>query len=159
MNSATPYHRYQQVQIEGADEGALVLMLYDGALRFLEKGHKAMVEKDYHKAYMEIIRVERILNELMSCLNLEAGEIAHNLMKLYEFMEWRLILSNKDKDPNGLIEVSKLLGSLRDAWVEAARTEREKRAEKAITEKGSTQQSVQHIEEGETQTPVLNLSS
>ncbi len=155
--SATPYHRYQQVQIEGADEGALVLMLYDGALRFLEKGHQAMLKKDYHKAYMEIIRVERILNELMSCLNLEAGEIAHNLMRLYEFMEWRLILANKDKDPQGLVEVSKLLGSLRDAWVEAARIEREKKAEKG-KDKAATQR-VTRVEDEEGRTPSLNLSS
>jgi len=158
MMSATPYHRYQQVQIEGADEGALVLMLYDGALRFLEKGHQAMKEKDYHKAYMEIIRVERILNELMSCLNLEAGEIAHNLMKLYEFMEWRLILANRDKDPQGLVEVSKLLGSLRDAWVEAARIEREKKAKKSAEEKGSTK-AVPRVEDEEGRRPSLNLSS
>jgi flagellar protein FliS len=158
MMSATPYHRYQQVQVEGADEGALVLMLYDGALRFLEKGHKAMVEKDYHKAYMEIIRVERILNELMSCLNLEAGEIAHNLMRLYEFMEWRLILANKDKDPNGVLEVSKLLGSLRDAWVEAARIEREKKAKGSKSEK-STPQPVSRLEEEEGRVSSLNLSS
>ncbi len=157
MMSATPYHRYQQVQIEGADEGALVLMLYDGALRFLEKGHKAMVNKDYHKAYMEIIRVERILNELMSCLNLEAGEIAHNLMRLYEFMEWRLILANKEKDPQGLLEVSKLLGSLRDAWVEAARIEREKKAKKGGKEERTTQP-VPAVEEEEGRIS-LNLSS
>lgn len=155
--SATPYHRYQQVQIEGADEGALVLMLYDGALRFLEKGHQAMVNKDYHKAYMEIIRVERILNELMSCLNLEVGEIAQNLMKLYEFMEWRLILSNKDKDPQGLLEVSRLLGSLKDAWIEAARIEREKKEPKTREENAA--RSIPGLEEEEGTVSSLNLSS
>ena len=62
------------------------------------------------------VLAENILYELMSTLNMDAGEIADNLMRLYDFMIWQLIEANRDKDKNKVESVIELLLPLCDAW-------------------------------------------
>jgi flagellar protein FliS len=121
MVTANPYQQYQEAQIETASQGRLILMLYDGALRFITQAHQAMVEKRFQESHKSILRAEEIVTELMACLKLDAGDIAKNLFRLYEYYNWRLIQANIKRDPGMLLEVQGHLRSLREAWVEAAR--------------------------------------
>lgn len=116
---ANPYQSYQAAQMETASPGKLLLMLYDGALRFLTQAQQAMEQKNWQDAHNFILRAEDIITELMSTLKLDMGPIPQNLYRLYEYMNWRLLQANIKRNPEGLIEVQERLRELREAWVEA----------------------------------------
>ena len=114
----TAYNSYQKQEIEGASKGKIVLLLIEGTIKFLRKAAKAIDEANIQESHNNIIRAENIIYELMSTLNMEAGEIAQNLMRLYDFMIWHLIEANKDKDKTKVEAVINLLTPLKDAWKE-----------------------------------------
>lgn len=116
---ANPYQQYQESQLETASQGKLLLMLYDGAIRFLTQAQQAMEQKKWQEAHQYILRAEDIVTELMACLKMDAGEVAHNLYRLYEYFNWRLIQANIKRSPEMLVEVQTRLRELREAWVEA----------------------------------------
>jgi len=130
---------YQQVQktylkneIEGATKGKLVLLLYDGAIKFINMAIKSIEDKNIVDAHENIIKAENIFYELLSTLNMEAGEIAENLFKLYDFCIWQLIEANKSKDSEKLTPVLGITKTLRDAWKEVVTKEEQ---EKQSTQK------------------------
>lgn len=116
---ANPYQQYQEAQLETASQGKLLIMLYDGAIRFLTQAHQALTEKRFQEAHQYILRAEDIITELMASLRLEVGDIAQNLYRLYEYYNWRLIQANIKRDPGMVLEVQARLRELREAWVEA----------------------------------------
>lgn len=120
------YQNYHKQEVEGASKGKIVLLLIEGAIRFLRRAAKGIEEKNIQEAHNNIIKAENIIYELMSTLNMEAGEIAENLMRLYDFIIWQLVEANKDKDKDKLESAINLLSPLRDAW-------------KEITDKGPVQ--------------------
>ena len=85
-----PYTQYQRTQIETADQGKLLLMLYEGALRFLGRARKALQDEDPEASNNNLVRVQDIVAELMASLDLEAGEVAASLFRLYEYMHYLL---------------------------------------------------------------------
>ena len=118
INQANPYKRYQQTRVETAGPLQLVIMLYDGAIRFVHQAQQAILDKKPMLANEYLQRAQDIVNELMITLNPEAGEIAANLRSLYEFMIYRLVQANLRKDPEMLEDVAGLLSTLRSAWAE-----------------------------------------
>ncbi|MGI9862412.1 flagellar export chaperone FliS [Moorella naiadis] len=116
-----PYQAYQENQVQTLSQEKLVLMLYDGALRFCRQGLAAVEEKDYAAVSKNLGRAEDILSELMVTLNREVGDIAENLFKLYEFMYRHLVQANVKKSANMINEVIDLLRQLRDTWEEATK--------------------------------------
>lgn len=118
MNTAAMYQSYQRTAIETASPEQLVLMLYDGALRFLNQAKVAIREDKLEETHKMITRSQNILNELLSSLNYEkGGDIARNLGSLYTYMHSRLIDANLRKDAALVQEVQDLLTPIRDAWV------------------------------------------
>lgn len=117
---SSAYQNYHKQEIEGASKGKIVLLLIEGTIKFLRKASKGVDEKNIQEAHNNIIRAENIIYELMSTLNMDAGEISENLMKLYDFMIWQLIEANKDKDKSKIESVINLMIPLRDAWKEIA---------------------------------------
>lgn len=115
------YQQYQEANLETASQGKLLLMLYDGAIRFLTQAVQAMEAKKYQDSHNFILKAEDIITELMSCLKLEVGPIATNLFRLYEYMNWRLVQGNIKRDPAMIVEVQKYLRDLREAWAEAVK--------------------------------------
>ena len=84
---ANPYRQYQKVQVETAGRGSLLLMLYEGALRFLRRARKSLEEGDLQGAHNNPWRGEDIISELIASLDLgKGGEVAPALYSLYEFM-------------------------------------------------------------------------
>ena len=117
---ANPYQQYQESTLETASQGKLLLMLYDGAIRFLTQAHQALEAKNFQDSHNFILRAEDVITELMACLKMDVGgEIAFNLYRLYEYMNWRLVQSNIKRDASGVLEVQARLKELREAWVEA----------------------------------------
>jgi flagellar secretion chaperone FliS len=115
---------YQAQSVLTASPGQLVLMLYDGALRFLGHAHDALVAPEDSPRRIEIIntnliKTQNILAELQASLNLEAGgEHAANLSRLYDYYMRRLLEANMKKKVEPVIEVENLVRQLRDGWAE-----------------------------------------
>ena len=118
-----PWKSYKQVATQTASPGQLTLMLYDGAIRFLEQARLGFAKVDpvefNQTINNNIQRAQAIINELNYALNMEkGGEIAQVLRRLYMYFDRRLLDSNIRKDPAGIEEVIARLTTLRQAWVD-----------------------------------------
>lgn len=118
INATNPYQMYQQTRVETANPLQLVVMLYDGALRFSHQAKKAMEEKDIQKTNYYLLRTQDIVNELLVSLDPEAGEISQNLERLYEYINYSLLQANLNKDIVMLDNAISVLTTLRSAWME-----------------------------------------
>jgi flagellar secretion chaperone FliS len=94
----------------------LVVMLYDGARRFLHQAAVAMGDKQIELAHRKLRRAEMIISHLRDTLDMEQGEIASRLHAIYVFCQRHLNQARIDRDPAKIEQVSSLLGELRDAW-------------------------------------------
>lgn len=111
---------YRKTQIDTASPEGLILMLYDGALRFMAQAEEAFQEKNNEKISNQLLRVQAIFTELLTALNKEqGGEIAINLERLYLFFLDKLSESNIKKDPEALRQIRPLIEDLRNSWAEA----------------------------------------
>jgi flagellar protein FliS len=124
---------YQSVAVATASPGKLILMLFDGALRFLraaEDGFKVKGVRERQEAvHNNLLKAQNIIAELQRCLNLrEGGDFAINLFRLYDFMNTRLIEANVRKEPENIRVVLRLLGEVRDAWEQMLREQSASRA-------------------------------
>lgn len=121
MAMNNPYQQYQQNSIMTAPPEELILMLYNGAIKFLKQSKIYLEEKQFDKAHNNIIRSEDIIRELMCSLDMQY-EISGNLFQLYDFMYNWLVQANINKtNPDGVAKVNDVIGmleDLRDTWVE-----------------------------------------
>ena len=121
MNTNDSVQAYREIQIKTANQIRLIVMLYDGAIRHLNRsldlfaeGHRRFDELNTH-----IISAQDILSELMASLDFDrGGAVARNLFSLYAFMNRRLLEANLKKEPGPIAEVKKQLCELREAWDE-----------------------------------------
>ncbi len=122
MAAKKSHEAYKDTEIQTAGQGKLIVMLYDGAIRFLNIAMANMTPRKYDVVNANIIRAQDIVTELMLSLNMEqGGEIAQNLFNIYAYMKKRLLEGNVQKDSEVLKEVVGLLEQLRDAWDQASR--------------------------------------
>ncbi|MHB1126193.1 MAG: flagellar export chaperone FliS [Bacillota bacterium] len=136
MSTADVYRTYMQNQVQTLPPEKLVLMLYDGALKFINQGKQACEVRDIEKTNYYLGRAQAILAELMGNLVKEAGEIAEHLFALYDYMYRRLVESNINKDPQPIDEVYDLLHDLRNTWAELIRMNLAKPLETSVQRKG-----------------------
>lgn len=112
---------YKQQSILTAPPGRLVVMLYDGCLRFLFQAAYAMREGDRRVAQDRLRRAEAIIDELTVTLDHErGGDVAGRLQSIYAFSRKHLIEAALEQEPGKIERVSELLGELREAWAEIA---------------------------------------
>lgn len=126
MTIANPYSKqaniYRQNQIETATPEEILIMLYEGAIRFLVVAKKGVAENDMQKCHENVLRSQHIIREFMDSLDMEiGGEMALNLYRLYEYLHYRLIQFNIKKDVAMADEVLDHLRSLKTTWEEAIR--------------------------------------
>lgn len=111
------FEAYQDASITTQSKGNLIVMLYDGAVKFLKLAVKEIDEKDPEAKGKYIVKAQNIINELNTVLDLDAGgEIAANLRRLYLFMNQRLSEANLKQDPQKIKEVITLLEELNQSW-------------------------------------------
>ncbi len=109
--------RYRENAITTQSPGHLVVMLVEGAIRFLKKAIDELEAGDLGEKGDCIIRAMEILVELDLDLDMEAGgQIAQNLRSLYDFMRRHLALANIKKDPEMIREVISMLEDLNAGW-------------------------------------------
>lgn len=119
-----PYNQYKETQITTANQGKLIVMLYDGAIKFLNIAVENMQPKTYDIVNSNIIKTQDIITELMLSLNMkEGGEISKSLFSLYMFFKKQLLEANIKKDPEIIKGVVKMLRELREAWDKISSTE------------------------------------
>jgi flagellar protein FliS len=114
-----PYARpqaYREASVMTASPEQLVVMLYDGAGRFLKQAGGSMVEGAWLQAGEKLSRAEAIIDELLATLDMNAGEIAERLQAIYVFCKTRLIEARIERDPVRVEQVAGLLAELRGAW-------------------------------------------
>ncbi len=111
------YQKYQEMQVNTADNKQLLLMLIQGAIKFLKQAQKSIQEENTEGAHNYIVRVQEIVIELMGSLDMEqGGEIASKLFALYEYMHYQLVIANRDKDPELLQEIEEMFREFLDTW-------------------------------------------
>ena len=121
MHAANPWKSYRQISTLTAPPGQIILMLYDGAIRTLERALPGFSHDDPAEANMmvhnNLQRAQEIIRELNYALNMDqGGECALTLRRLYDYFDRRLWESNVRKHRDGVDEVIRHLTVLRDAW-------------------------------------------
>jgi flagellar protein FliS len=117
---ATAQQAYRDSAILTAPPERLVVMLYDGANRFLIQGATAMRAGDLTQTNDRLRRAEAIVAELRATLDMSAGDVAVNLDSIYSFCQRLLLEARLKRDPTKIEHVAKLLRELRDAWDQVA---------------------------------------
>ncbi len=123
MSAYTASHSvaYKQQSILTATPGQLVVMLYDGCVRFLHQAAYAMREGNVGESNARLQRAEAIIDELRATLDMEkGGVVASRLQGIYVFCSRHLIEAQMNRDPEMIGKVSDLLSELRDAWAQIA---------------------------------------
>lgn len=116
--------QYSQVQIRTANKGKLIVMLYQGAIRFMRKALLRLEKKDMEGKGHNLIKAQDIVLELLYALDQDmlakGNELALNLQRLYLYAYRRLVYANTHADPGPIEEVIGLMSNLLEAWQEVA---------------------------------------
>lgn len=131
MNVADSANVYKMQQAMTAAPEDLTLMLYNGAIRFVSESIKALEINDIARSNNANLKAQNIVREFMCTLDMQY-EIAKQLYSLYDYIEYRLIQGNVQKDKTQLEEARGMLAELRDTWAEAAKKARAERAMPAV---------------------------
>ena len=108
---------YQDSAVTTQSKGRLIVLLYDGAIKFMKLAIKELEANNYEAKGRYINKARDIINELNAVLDMNAGgEISSNLRKLYGFMNSRLSEANIKNDPKMIREVIELMEELNQSW-------------------------------------------
>ncbi len=120
MNPYAQQKQYSQNSIEMASQEQILIMLYDGAIRFIRQAITASEAHDITEKLGRISKVFAIIVEFSNTLNHDVGgQIAADLDGLYQFMLRELGKARKEKGEESLRVVEGLLVDLRKTWGEA----------------------------------------
>ncbi|HVV58517.1 MAG TPA: flagellar export chaperone FliS [Gaiellaceae bacterium] len=111
---------YAESSVMTASREQLVVMLYDGAIRFLRQSAEAMRVGSRERSRNRMRRAEMIIDELNMTLDMSHGEIPARLRSIYLFCKRQLIQANIESDPSKIDGVVGLLAELREAWDQIA---------------------------------------
>ncbi len=113
-------NQYQQNQVSTASPEQILLMLYDGAIRFTRRAISGLEENNPEMKMSGVSKAMAIIAEFSNSLNHEVGgQIAEDLDALYDFMMRELTSGNIKNDVEKLKNVETLLIDLRQTWGEA----------------------------------------
>lgn len=111
---------YRASAVLTASHGQLIVMLYDGARRFLYQAGVAMADGDIPAAHNKLARAENIIQHLRDTLDADQGQIPERLNAIYTFWLEHLRRGRLQQDPTKLEEVSRMVGQLRESWATVA---------------------------------------
>jgi flagellar protein FliS len=119
---------YRETRIKTASQGQLIIMLYDEAVKQLDRGLELLnlnVKGKRDPGKIEtinkaVLKAQEIITELMASLDFDqGGEIAKNLFSLYSWFNQELLEANVKQDPRRITIVRNMVNELRGAWNEA----------------------------------------
>lgn len=112
-------HEYQKSAVQGASPLQLIVLMYDGALRFMEAGRHAMVKRDLERQNTNLQKAQRVVLELMACLDMtQGGDVSKNLFALYSYVVDELVKANIEDDLAAADRAIKVMSDLRESWSE-----------------------------------------
>lgn len=117
--NASPYTQYQQASVQTASPERLLIMLFEGAIKFLNMAKTGIQSRDVVLVNQNLIKTQNIINELMVTLNMDYP-VSKNLCQLYDYMNYRLIQANIKKDVAMVDEVLEHMVELKDTFSQAA---------------------------------------
>jgi flagellar protein FliS len=119
--SARGANQYLQTQVQSRTPLELIVMLYDGAIRFIGEARDGIVQRDIARRGRAISRAMAIISELQSSLDMEkGGDIAVSLDSLYVYVRDRLVDASIKQDVKPLDDATRVLKNLREGWVAIA---------------------------------------
>ncbi|HUW17727.1 MAG TPA: flagellar export chaperone FliS [Sedimentisphaerales bacterium] len=108
---------YQEAAVSTQSRGRLIVLLYEGAIKFMKLALKELEAGNCEAKGRYIGRAQDIINELNAVLDVDAGgDIAINLRKLYCFMSKHLSEANTKRDPQMIREVITMMEELNQSW-------------------------------------------
>jgi len=113
-------NRYLETAVQTATPSQLLIMLYDGAIRFTKHGIEAIIRGQFDEANQFLCRAQDVIHELMMTLD-DKASISESLKQLYDYFIRRLIDANLKKDIVPAEEVLTFLGELKETWIQAAK--------------------------------------
>ena len=133
MNSG--YQKYKNTSIQSASREKLLLMMYEGAMKFTKLALSAAEQKKIADRGMNIGRAYDIILELNNTLDHKVGgEIAKNLEQLYMYLTDQLTQANITGDPQFLRNTLKVLETLYEGWAKAVEQLKKDNSDKNIKE-------------------------
>lgn len=113
-----PYQTYQNNSIFTASPEELILMLYNGAIKFCNQAAEAIEEKNIAKSNEYILKAQKIISELRVTLDKKYA-VAEDMDRMYEFIYHLLVQANISKDVEKLNTATQFIREFRDTWREA----------------------------------------
>ncbi|GEM_PF-236388 len=162
--ASDPLDAYKNTQINTASREQILLMLYDGAIKFMKQSREAMNNNNYEKSHNKNLKAQDIVTELMASLDMDVmGEAGDNLYRLYDFTLHSLVQSNVKKDPQFIDQALDVMEDLYSAWDEIINEqgmtyEKAKRQTGRSQLAGATSQSDSRVQENQS-TPTSEKSS
>jgi len=117
MNT-TAYGTYKENRVMTASQGELILMMYDKAIECFSNAALAIKEKEFENKHKNLTRAQEIVSELLSSLNMDAGQVAQLLSSLYNYILRESIKAGIKNNASALKEFTNILKELRGAWGE-----------------------------------------
>lgn len=121
LNNASGYDTYQRNKILTASPAELTLMLYEGAIKFLNMAIMGIEKGDIEKAHVNIMKTQRIVEEFRATLNFKYP-VAKEFDNVYEYVLRRLVEANIKKDIEILEECLAHMRTMRDTWKEVMKS-------------------------------------
>ena len=115
--NSNAYETYQKQKILTATPAELTLMLYEGAIKFLNVAIMGIEKSDMEKAHNNIQKAQRIIDEFRATLDFKYP-VAKEFDKVYEYIQYRLVWANVKKDIEIIEECLGHLRGMRDTWKE-----------------------------------------
>ncbi|HON09647.1 MAG TPA: flagellar export chaperone FliS [Chitinispirillaceae bacterium] len=114
------YTAYKSANIDTADQGKLILITYDVAIKHAKLALEIFDDRtQLEQRTKHLFKMQDAITELLSALRLDVGDVAKNLYRLYDYMLRTIIDANIKNNRSKVIEVLGYLESLREAWAEA----------------------------------------
>jgi len=108
--------QYLRMKIESSSAIGLVIILYDGGIKFLSKACEELSNKRIMGFTDNIVKAQNVIRELRDSLDMNVTDIAPQLRALYSYMLKRLIMASVEKNIEPITEVLKMMESLRETW-------------------------------------------
>ena len=114
--------KYNRNRILSASQGELVLMLYDGCIKYCNMSKKYIAENNNEQANFYSKKAQAIINELINTLDMRY-EVAHDYERVYRYILNKLVMSNVKKDPELIDDALSHIRDMRDIWVKILKTQ------------------------------------
>jgi flagellar protein FliS len=113
-------NKYLESTVQTATPAQLLIMLYDGAIRFSRLSMEALKTNNYQDANNNLVKVQDIISEFIITLD-RTSPLADGLLQLYDYFNFRLIEANTTKSIEPVEEVLGYLIDLKETWIQAAK--------------------------------------